>query len=91
MRSHPIYKWQDERRRKAARPRAASFAASVDGPERTVFEHIHEPGGFRREYVLRKANEDGTEEPLVSNNFIEFLYLFGHFVSTTTGTGCNAG
>lgn len=49
-----------------------------------AFEHIHEPGGFRRNYVLLQgpANEDGEQQqPRILNNFIDFLYLFGHFVS----------
>ena len=50
-------------------------------PPEPALEHIREPGGFRRAYVLQRANEQGTEEPAMSNNFIEFLYLFGHFVS----------
>ncbi|KAI0261811.1 transmembrane amino acid transporter protein-domain-containing protein [Russula aff. rugulosa BPL654] len=45
-----------------------------------AFEHIHEPGGFRRNYVLLQGtiHEEG-EPPRMLNNFIEFLYLFGHF------------
>ena len=27
-----------------------------------------------------RANEQGVEGPPMSNNFIDFLYLFGHFV-----------
>jgi hypothetical protein len=46
----------------------------------SAFDHIHEPGGFRRNYILLKANENGVEQPRVANNFIDFLYLFGHFV-----------
>lgn len=47
-----------------------------------VFEHIHEPGGFRRNYVLLQgAIHEEREQPQILNNFIEFLYLFGHFVS----------
>lgn len=74
---HDIYKWQ---RRPTARQRAVSYAgaAATPAPE---FEHIHEPGGFRRNYVLLRANEQGEEHPPVLRNFIEFLYLFGHFVS----------
>lgn len=47
-----------------------------------MFEHIHEPGGFRRNYVLLQgaADEEG-EQPRILNNFIDFLYIFGHFVS----------
>lgn len=46
-----------------------------------AFEHIHEPGGFRRNYVLLKASEQGIEQPQIASNFVDFLYLFGHFVS----------
>lgn len=46
-----------------------------------AFEHIHEPGGFRRNYVKLRANEQGAEQPQMLNNFIDFLLLFGHFVS----------
>jgi len=61
------------------RVRSASFAAPP-APTDPAFEHIHEPGGFRRNYVLLRANEQGTEEPRMSNNFIDFLFIFGHFV-----------
>ncbi|EJD06877.1 uncharacterized protein FOMMEDRAFT_138660 [Fomitiporia mediterranea MF3/22] len=80
--THPIYKWQADQKRQARRPRAASFTAPAPEPIHSphpAFEHIHAPGGFRRHYVLTRANERGVEEPAVSNNFIEFLYLFGHF------------
>jgi solute carrier family 36 (proton-coupled amino acid transporter) len=53
-------------------------------PPDPAFEHIHEPGGFRRNYVLLQATigEDGEQQqPRILNNFIDFLYLFGHFVS----------
>ena len=47
-----------------------------------AFEHIHEPGGFRRNYVLLQgAGGEESEQPRMLNNFIDFLYLFGHFVS----------
>ncbi|KAF5367185.1 hypothetical protein D9758_003891 [Tetrapyrgos nigripes] len=75
--THDIYKWHAQTRRQANRPRAASYAASTLTPD-PAFEHIHEPGGFRRNYVLLKANEQG-EEPTILNNFIDFLYLFGHY------------
>lgn len=76
--THDIYKWQTDQRR-LARPRAASFAGSSGAPNPT-FANIHEPGGFRRNYLLMRNEEDGEEPPAISNNFIEFLYLFGHFV-----------
>lgn len=46
-----------------------------------AFEHIHEPGGFRRNYVLLQAEQQGTQPRPIARNFVEFLYLFGHFVS----------
>ncbi|THU81388.1 hypothetical protein K435DRAFT_972367 [Dendrothele bispora CBS 962.96] len=77
--THDIYKWHANTRRQAiARPRSVSFTGSNQTPN-PAFEHIHEPGGFRRNYVLLKANEQGTEEPTILNNFIDFLYLFGHY------------
>ncbi|KAH9177420.1 transmembrane amino acid transporter protein-domain-containing protein [Lactarius sanguifluus] len=77
--THNIYKWQLDQRRQA-RPRAISFSGSnVTAPD-PAFEHIHEPGGFRRNYVLLQSNGVDTEEqPRILNNFIDFLYLFGHF------------
>ncbi|KAH7926377.1 amino acid transporter [Leucogyrophana mollusca] len=76
--THDIYKWHTDQRRQAARPRASSFAGSV-APSNPAFDHIHEPGGFRRNYVLLRANEQGGEEPRNTNNFIEFLYIYGQF------------
>lgn len=80
--THDIYKWQTDQRRQA-RPRAASFAGSSGTPNPT-FANIHEPGGFRRNYLLMRNEEEGGDDrpSMMSNNFIEFLYLFGHFVSS---------
>ena len=79
---HNIYKWQADKRRQAARPRSASYAGSTHvEPPHPAFEHIHEPGGFRRTYVVMNDPERATDRPMV-RNFIEFLYIFGHFVST---------
>jgi len=75
--THSLYKWQADQRRAQARPRSSSYAGSTAAPH-PAFEHIHEPGGFRRNYVLLRANERGTEAPVL-RNFLEFLYIFGHF------------
>ncbi|PFH53134.1 hypothetical protein AMATHDRAFT_73660 [Amanita thiersii Skay4041] len=75
--THDIYKWHAEQTRQAARARSASFAGPSNPPH-PAFEHIHEPGGFRRNYVLLHTNNQG-EEPQILNNFIDFLLLFGHF------------
>ncbi|KAJ3489480.1 hypothetical protein NLI96_g2098 [Meripilus lineatus] len=77
--THHLYKWQAEQRRTAARPRAASFAGSTNSARHPAFEHIHEPGGFRRNYVMLRASERGVDDPPMLRNFVEFLYLFGHF------------
>ncbi|KAG0700274.1 amino acid transporter [Suillus ampliporus] len=76
--THDIYKWHSDQRRQAARPRASSFSGSV-APSNPAFEHIHEPGGFRRNYVLMHANEQDGEERRQTNNFIDFLYIYGQF------------
>ncbi|KAI0267692.1 transmembrane amino acid transporter protein-domain-containing protein [Gloeopeniophorella convolvens] len=77
--THNIYKWQQDQRR-LARPRSASFAGSTVATPDPAFEHIHEPGGFRRNYVILQGNggEPGEQPPML-NNFIDFLYIFGHF------------
>ncbi|KAF7336952.1 Aa-trans domain-containing protein [Mycena venus] len=77
--THDIYKWNADQRKLAARGRAASLVAPRAATPDPAFEHIHEPGGFRRNYVLTRAIERGEEEPVILNNFIEFLYIFGHF------------
>jgi solute carrier family 36 (proton-coupled amino acid transporter) len=66
-----------------ARPRSVSFSGSTGLEPNPAFEHIHEPGGFRRNYVLLQGavSEESGEPPRMLNNFIDFLYLFGHFVS----------
>lgn len=77
--THDVYKWHADQRRQAGRPRAASFAGSVT-PSHPAFEHIHEPGGFRRNYVLLQSNGQGVyEDRRATNNFVEFLYIFGQF------------
>ncbi|KAJ3775642.1 vacuolar amino acid transporter 4 [Lentinula raphanica] len=79
--THDIYKWNLNAQRQARRVRSASFSAVPRPAPDPAFEHIHQPGGFRRNYVLmHSSNEVGNEEPRVFvNNFIDFLFLFGHF------------
>ncbi|QRW03863.1 Transmembrane amino acid transporter protein [Ceratobasidium sp. AG-Ba] len=75
--THSIYKWHaDQERGHLRRPRSVSFS----GPQLNVdpaFQHIHEPGGFRRNYLMMNAREQGQEDPRMLHNFIEFLYLYG--------------
>ncbi|KAG8831748.1 neutral amino acid transporter [Serendipita sp. 399] len=77
--THDIYKYQERVHRKI-RPRATSVIVPAHTTEQDpAFEHIHEPGGFRRNYILLHATLNGLEEPPVTSTFIDFLYLFGHF------------
>ncbi|KAI0038838.1 hypothetical protein FA95DRAFT_1613065, partial [Auriscalpium vulgare] len=41
--------------------------------------HFHEPGGFRRNYVLLQSNGAPQDDRRVLRNFIDFLYILGHF------------
>lgn len=76
---HDIYKYQSKQRQQA-RPRAASFTTQYSSTTNPAFEHIHEPGGFRRNYVLLRNGPEGSgEDPQMLNNFVDFLYLYGHF------------
>lgn len=78
--THSIYKWQSNAQRDALkRTRTTSLMTRTNVDPR--FEHIHEPGGFRRNYLLMKADDqgEGAQPPPMLNNFIDFLYLFGHF------------
>lgn len=45
---------------------------------------MKEPGGFRRNFLTSRANERGIEGPPMLRNVIDFLYLYGHFVSSVT-------
>ncbi|KAJ1307182.1 hypothetical protein OPQ81_001298 [Rhizoctonia solani] len=77
--THEIYKWHaDQGREHLRRPRSISFSAP-EGSVDPAFKHIREPGGFRRNYVMLAAREQGQEHPRMLHNFIEFLYLYGHF------------
>jgi proton-coupled amino acid transporter len=73
-----VYKWATDRRR-LARPRSASYAGAQ--PSRApAFANIHEPNGFRRNYVLTQAEREGVPKPRMLRSFVEFIYVFGHFV-----------
>lgn len=80
--SHSIYKWQSNAQRGAIKRSRTTSLITRSSNADPRFEHIHEPGGFRRNYLLMRAEEQpGSEPPVMLNNFIDFLYLFGHFVS----------
>lgn len=81
LNSHAIYKYQQSSLRPARR---ASFSAPLPRRDNSIdpsLAHIHEPGGFRRQFIINSARERGQEEPRVLRSFVDFLYLYGHFVS----------
>jgi proton-coupled amino acid transporter len=102
-----VYRWTEEAeaqsRGRGRAQRSKSFHVSRPEPESDILDinNIKIPGGFRRNYLRRAADEhspaspapgkanDGTSsgiqqnlrpQPLLlTNNFIEFLSLYGHF------------
>ncbi|WWC88877.1 uncharacterized protein L201_003792 [Kwoniella dendrophila CBS 6074] len=79
--THDLYKWQHSHR--PDQPvRSASFShipldrSAILDP---TLAHIHEPGGFRRNFVSTKAAEQGLEAPNMVRNVVDFLFLYGHF------------
>ena len=91
-----IYRWsaqQDEEQRQKMK-RSQSFHADRQRPNEPLLDinSIHQPGGFRRNFIRRAADQSpapgpsgyGTmpqkPQPVVfTNNFLEFLTLYGHF------------
>ncbi|KAJ9095765.1 hypothetical protein QFC19_007478 [Naganishia cerealis] len=59
----------------SAPPLAQRRNASLD----PSLAHMHEPGGFRRQFVINSARERGEAAPRVLKSFVDFLYLYGHF------------
>ncbi|KAH0556733.1 hypothetical protein GP486_005477 [Trichoglossum hirsutum] len=99
-----VYRWTEEAEAQSrGRGRSKSFYISRPEPESDTLDisSIKVPGGFRRNYLRRAADEqspassapgkghDGTssggqqnprlQPQLLTNNFIEFLTLYGHF------------
>ncbi|KAJ9120617.1 hypothetical protein QFC22_002546 [Naganishia vaughanmartiniae] len=77
--THGIYKYQQSSLRAARR---ASFSAPPVRRNASLdpsLAHIHEPGGFRRQFVINSARERGEQAPRVLKSFVDFLYLYGHF------------
>ncbi|VDB92299.1 unnamed protein product [Peniophora sp. CBMAI 1063] len=81
---HDIYKWQQGQQRIQNRQRAVSFAGSTGTAPEPAFEHIHQPGGFRRNYLLLHQEQNGAagdapHEGRMLNTFVDFLYIYGHY------------
>ncbi len=86
---HGIYKWQNAHRTvPPSHRRAASFSGVHPKREDSMtrdldpsLQHLHEVGGFRRQFVRNQAVERGEEVPRMLRSFVDFLFLYGHFVS----------
>ncbi|RXK38547.1 solute carrier family 36 (proton-coupled amino acid transporter) [Tremella mesenterica] len=80
--THDLYKWQHDHDQQARLTRSASFShipldrSAILDP---TLAHIKEPGGFRRNFVVNRAHEQGLEAPTMLRNVVEFLYFYGHF------------
>jgi proton-coupled amino acid transporter len=93
--TRPIYRWTEEAQSRGRVQRSKSFNLSRPEPEDEVLDigSIKVPGGFRRDYLRRAVEspspnggdlEDNhgnprTKPKMLTNNFIEFLTLYGHF------------
>ncbi|KAI8323206.1 hypothetical protein GQ54DRAFT_249699, partial [Martensiomyces pterosporus] len=40
---------------------------------------INAPGGFRRQYLHQRAEDEGRKANILTSNFVDFLALYGHF------------
>jgi proton-coupled amino acid transporter len=91
-----IYRWsaQQEEDQRQKMKRSQSFSADRARAHEPLLDinSIHQPGGFRRNFIRRAADQSpapgpsgyGTvtqkPQPVVfTNNFLEFLTLYGHF------------
>jgi proton-coupled amino acid transporter len=82
---HDLYKWE-ERARNGQLKRSASFDAATADHASDVshdpvldIRNIREPGGFRRNFLQRRAAEEGREQGRFTKSFVDFLSLYGGF------------
>jgi proton-coupled amino acid transporter len=92
--TRPIYRWTEDAAGRGRTQRSKSFHLSRPQPENETLDigTIKVPGGFRRNFLRRaaaspspgstEAEEGAGRRPqpkLLTNNFIEFLTIYGHF------------
>jgi solute carrier family 36 (proton-coupled amino acid transporter) len=82
---HDLYKWE-ERARNGQLKRTASYSALLpatdpETPNDPVLDirNIREPGGFRRNFLQRRAAEEGREQGRFTRSLVDFLSLYGGF------------
>ncbi|KAI8972097.1 transmembrane amino acid transporter protein-domain-containing protein [Pilobolus umbonatus] len=78
-----IYKWTaevDNKQLKRSRAQSISLPAVREPLLDIPLQTLRQPGGFRRYHVLSRAAKQGKQPPnFVTNSFVEFLCLYGHF------------
>ncbi|KAG0743171.1 hypothetical protein G6F16_010104 [Rhizopus arrhizus] len=78
-----IYKWTahvENKQHRRNRTQSISLPATreplLDLPS---LQSLKQPGGFRRHFVFVEAAKKGKRTNFVTNSFVEFLCLYGHF------------
>ncbi|KAI8381476.1 transmembrane amino acid transporter protein-domain-containing protein [Radiomyces spectabilis] len=78
-----IYKWTaqvENKQQCRQRTQSVSLPAVREVVTDPLLQSLKQPGGFRRHYVFTKAAMQGKKPPnFVTNSFVEFLCLYGHF------------
>ena len=66
--------------------RNRSLSDLVEGRRGSSASALNVPGGFRREFIVKRArqkailnDEELKKVPFLTKNFMEFLYIYGHF------------
>ncbi|KAI8083361.1 transmembrane amino acid transporter protein-domain-containing protein [Gilbertella persicaria] len=79
--THDIYKWADdvENEQMARRQRSQSFYVPRSEPLDPALARLKDPGGFRRHFVVNKAERQGRQPSWMTRTFVDFLALYGHF------------
>ncbi|KAI5294832.1 neutral amino acid transporter [Ascosphaera acerosa] len=89
-----IYKWTQGQEEEGRRRRSFEVPRPEPEDDTVNANSIRVPGGFRRDYIRRVAASPGPQghggsiasdleqpmqPPILTNNFLEFLTLYGHF------------
>ncbi|KAI8339776.1 transmembrane amino acid transporter protein-domain-containing protein [Choanephora cucurbitarum] len=78
--THDIYKWAgDMENEQIKRQRSQSFYVPRNEPLDPALARLKDPGGFRRHFVVNKAERQGRQPSWMTRTFVDFLALYGHF------------
>ncbi|KAJ1796724.1 hypothetical protein LPJ59_003577 [Coemansia sp. RSA 2399] len=88
--THQLYRWQEDHSQAVSsrgsirnnHNRHRSFSAAPSDAEWEVSytpEQIRAPGGFRRQFVQERATRQGRAANILTNNFVDYIGLYGHF------------